>query len=123
MKFILLVLLTALWVLFLNPFIPYWGVMIGIALLSSVMAIKPFSGFLGGGLGMGLAWLGQSVYIGIVTGSSLPDKMAGIMEFGSGMTLVAITATLGLLLGGFSGWSGALFRKLIQQKETNIYRG
>ena len=123
MRFIFLTLLTALLVVFLNPIAPYWIVMIGIVTLGALIYPNGFGGFLGGGLGMGLTWLGQSVYLSITTGSSLPDQMGDLMGLGSGMTLVAVTGVVGFLLGGFSGLSGVLFRNLLQKEPQNVYKG
>jgi hypothetical protein len=123
MRFIAITILTILIVVFLNPVAPYWMVMIGIFLVATL--IKPTGGgaFFGGALGMGLAWIGQSIYIGLVTASPLPDRMGELMGMGSGMTLVAITGVLGFLLGGLSAWSGTLFRKLFKKTPENVYKG
>lgn len=123
MRFILFTIFTALLVVFANPYIPYWGVMSCIAVLSAIIFPKPFGAFMGGGLGMGLAWLGQSLYIGITTSSTLPDQMSQIMGLSSGMSLVALTGALGFLLGAFSGWTGSLFRKMTMPRPKNIYKG
>ncbi|MBC6367450.1 hypothetical protein [Algoriphagus sp. AK58] len=123
MRFIFLTVLTALLVVFLNPVAPFWAVMIGIGLISALLYPNGIGGFMGGGLGMGLTWLGQSIYLGIVTSSPLPDRMGELMGMGTGMTLIGITGVLGFFLGGFSGWTGVLFRKVLQKEPKNIYRG
>ena len=123
MRFILLSVLTALLVVFLNPLVPFWVVMIGILLISALLHPDGVEGFFGGGLGMGLVWLGQSVYIGIMTSSNLPQKMAELMGLDSGVYLIGITSFLGFLLGGFSGLSGVLLRRMLQKTPTDIYRG
>lgn len=123
MRFIFLTILTAIIVVFLNPITPFWVVMIVIGAISSLIYPNGLGGFLGGGLGMGLTWLGQSMYLGITTGSSLPDQMGELMGVGSGMTLVAITGLVGFLLGAFSGWSGVLFRNMLQRTPQNVYKG
>lgn len=123
MRFIFLTLITAILVVFLNPVAPFWVVMIGIGVLSALIYPNGIGGFLGGGLGMGLTWLGQSIYLGITTASPLPDRMGELMGMGSGMTLIAITGVVGFLLGAFSGWTGVLFRNLLQKAPKNVYRG
>ena len=123
MRFIFLTVMIAILVVFLNPVAPFWAVMIGIGLLSALIYPNGIGGFMGGGLGMGLTWLGQSIYLGITTASSLPDRMGELMGLGSGMTLVAVTGILGFILGGFSGWTGVLFRNMLQKKPKNVYRG
>lgn len=123
MRFIFLVMMTVLLVVFLNPVLPFWLIMILIGALAGLIGLKGAESFLAGGLGMGLAWLGQSLYISVGTGSPLPNRMGELMGLGSGMTLVGITAVLGFLLGGFSAMTGSLFRNLLKRKPDNLYRG
>lgn len=121
MKFILFTFVTALLVIVFNPFLPFWAVMIFIALLAALVGNKGTGAFFAGGIGMSLAWLGQSIYISIVSGSQLPEKMSELMGVGSDMALFAATGLLGFLLGAFSALSGSLFRKLFKRMPTNIY--
>lgn len=123
MRFIFLIILTAIVVVFLNPIAPFWLVMIGIAVLSALVYPNGMGGFFGGGLGMGLTWLGQSIYLGITSASSLPDRMGELMDLGSGVTLLAITGIIGFILGSFSGLTGVLFRELVQKTPKNVYKG
>lgn len=123
MRFILFVFLTALIVLLSSPFIPYWGVMTVVFLAAVVAGQNGAGAFFAGGLGMGLTWLAYCIYIGVMTGSDLPERIAGIMSLGGETYLLGVTGILGFLLGAFSAWSGSLFRKLLQRKPDNIYRG
>ncbi|MFC5624659.1 hypothetical protein [Algoriphagus winogradskyi] len=123
MKFILFTFLTAVLVLIFNPFLPYWSVMIIIAIFAALIDNGGVAAFFAGGLGMGLAWLGQSIYISTFSGSSLPDKMGELMGFGSEMPLLALTGILGFLLGAFSALTGSLLRNLFKRKPDNIYGG
>jgi hypothetical protein len=123
MRFILFILITIGIVVFLNPIFPYWVIMLLIGSGSALLGLSGFQGFLAGGLGMGLAWLGQAIFISTSTGSSLPNKIGELMGLGSGMTVVGVTAISGLLLGGFSGLTGSLFRNLFRRKPDDLYRG
>lgn len=123
MKFILLSLVNILLVVFLGPFVPFWGLMMGIGLLSFLIGPKGVGAFLGGALGMGLGWVGISTYLGLTSASALPDQMGELMGLGSGMALLGLVGVLGFLLGGFSGLTGVLFRNLLRPTERNIYRG
>ena len=123
MRFIFLTILTAILVVFLNAAAPYWVVMIGIGIISALIYPNGIGGFIGGGLGMGLTWLGQSIYLAITTSSPLPDRMGELMVLGSGMTLVAITGVVGFFLGAFSGYTGVLFRNMLQKSPENVYKG
>jgi hypothetical protein len=122
MRFIFLTITTAILVVLLNAVAPFWAVMMGVSVISALIAPSGIGGFMGGGLGMGLTWLGQCIYLDIVSNSSLPDKMGDLMGLGSGMTLVALTGVIGFLLGAFSGWTGILFRKmLVKNPEIFIF--
>lgn len=121
MKFLLFTLLSALLVVFLNIVVPYWVVMIALAVLAVLIRPSVWGGFFGGGLGMGLAWLGRTVYISAVTSSTLPDKMGALMGLGSGLSLMVLTAVLGFILGGFSGLLGVMFRNLVHSKRSDVY--
>jgi hypothetical protein len=123
MKFLLFTLLSALVVVFLNIVAPYWAVMIALTVLAGIIRPSTWGGFFGGGLGMGLVWLGQTVYISAVTSSTLPDKMGALMGLGSGLNLMLLTAVLGFILGGFSGLLGVMVRNLVQKKRTDVYLG
>jgi len=123
MKFIGLTFLVVLVVGIINPFFPFWMVMICIAVVSAFVGLPAFVSFLGGALGMGLVWVGQSFYLSIYSGSDLPQKMAELIGVGSGMTLVAITGVLGFLIGGLSAWTGSALRKVFTPTPDNIYRG
>jgi hypothetical protein len=123
MKFLLFTLLSALVVVFLNIVAPYWAVMIALTVLAGIIRPSGWGGFFGGGLGMGLVWLGQTVYISAVTSSTLPDKMGALMGLGSGLNLMLLTAVLGFILGGFSGLLGVMFRNLVQKNLRDVYLG
>jgi len=123
MKFLLFTLLSALVVVFLNIVAPYWVVMIALTVLAGIIRPSGWGGFFGGGLGMGLVWLGQTVYISAVTSSTLPDKMGALMGLGSGLNLMLLTAVLGFILGGFSGLLGVMFRNLVQKNRRDVYLG
>lgn len=123
MRFILLTVLTALLVVFLNPVAPYWVVMVGILVISALLNPNSLGGFMGGGLGMGLTWLGQIIYMGIINASALPDKIGELMGLGSGIAVIAITGILGFSLGSFSALSGVLLRRILQKTPTDVYKG
>ncbi|GAA0880927.1 hypothetical protein GCM10009119_38970 [Algoriphagus jejuensis] len=123
MRFIFLTIVIAILVVFLNAVAPFWIVMIGVATLSALIFPNGIGGFMAGGLGMGLTWLGQCIYLGIMTDSHLPDMMGELMGIGSGVTLVAVTGAIGFFLGGFSAYTGVLFRNMLQKTPQNVYRG
>ena len=125
MKFTLYFLLTTLVVVFVNSVFPFWAAMICIALLTGVFRPSKWGGIGGGGLAMGVAWLGQLLFIGTMTSSTLPDKMGEVMGLGagSGYILLGITGLLGVIVGAGSAWVGVAFRAMLYIKPTEIYLG
>ncbi|WP_297337049.1 hypothetical protein [Algoriphagus sp.] len=123
MKFLGFFILVILLVLLANPWLPYWGVMILLGVLSFWKNSSSSISFFAAGLGMGIAWIGVGLFISISTGSDLADNMAEIFGVGSGIAMLVLTGVLGFLLGSFSGLSGSLLRKLIQRERKDIYRG
>ncbi len=123
LKFILVFLVSILLVFFAGPFLPFWGLMIGVALIGFAVGGHAGAAFLGGALAFGIAWLAISLTVSIKTGSDLPDKMAILFGVPNSSLLWIITALLGFVIGGFSAITGNLLRKLYIKKEYGIYRG
>lgn len=123
MKSIFFFLGLAVLAVFLNPLLAFWMMMILVALLTALSGLKPLSGFLTGGLAVGIVWFGKSIYWMLTTGSPLADRMGELMGIGTGITLAMMIAVLGFLIGGFSGLTGSTFRKLFKNRSKNIYRG
>lgn len=123
MKFFGFLILTALLVVFVGPFVPYWILMVGIFFLALVLKPGNLVAFFGGGFGFALSWVGLSLYLTIDTGSDLGGKMAAILSVQSSTVLLIVTGIVGFLLGAFSSLSGSMLRKLFKKKPDNIYGG
>lgn len=123
MKFFGFLVLTILVVVFVNPFVPYWVVMISLSILAILLNPGNSASFWGGGFGMALSWVGLSMFLTIQSGSDLPDKIAQILGAPSGTVLVAVTGVIGFLLGSLASLSGNLLRNVLKKQPNNIYRG
>jgi hypothetical protein len=123
MKFIAFFFVSILIVVFINPIVPFWVIMILIALAAALLGAKGVDAFFAGGLAMGLAWLGQTIYISITSASQLSDSMSELMGLGTGMVMHILTGVLGFLLGSFSAWTGSLLRNVFKRRPNNIYKG
>lgn len=123
MKFFGFLVLTILVVVFVNPFVPYWVVMISLSILAILLNPGNSASFWGGGFGMALSWVGLSMFLTIQSGSDLPDKIAQILGAPSGTVLVAVTGVIGFLLGSLASLSGNLLRNMLKKQPNNIYRG
>jgi hypothetical protein len=114
-KFLLLFLLVAAVVVIIGPLAPYWFLMICVAILSFVVGAGNFSSMMSAGFSFGLTWLILSLYISIKTESDMPKRMAELMGIGNDNLLWFGTSILGLVIGLFSGLTGAMFRKLFKR--------
>jgi hypothetical protein len=123
LKFILLIVISSCLVFFLGPYIPFWGLMLGVALTSFFVGGSAGYSFFGGALAFGLIWMGVSYWIWSQTGSELPEKMAVLMGLKDSSYLWLATSVIGFVIGGFSALTGNLARRFFAKKEDGIYRG
>lgn len=121
-KFVIVFLLTALLVGIVGKIVPFWGLMMLVSLLCFSLGIGPTKSFFAAGFGFGLTWLLLSIWISIDSESELPKKVADLMGLKNDNLLWFGTGLLGFLLGGFSGLTGGLFRKILERRETNTYK-
>jgi len=117
-KFLGLFILVSLLVVLVGPYVPYWVLMIGVALASFLIGSGNFSSFLSCGLSFGLTWLVLSLYISIITDSELPQRMSKLMGLENESLILIGTGVLGFIVGSFSGLTGAMFRSLFQRKNS-----
>jgi len=113
---------VALVVFILGAYLPYWPLMILVAIISFFIGAKPVTSFLSSGLAFGLTWVLLAIYISIQTNSELPSQMATLMGVKNDNLLWFATGVLGLLLGGFSGLTGSLLKRLFEKKYEGVYR-
>lgn len=115
-KSLLIFVLVSLLVLLIGPYAPYWILMIVVATVSFLVGADKISSFVRSGLGFGLTWMALSLFISIKTDSELPKRMAELMGLENDNLLLFGTALLGFLIGGFSGLTGSMLRKLFERK-------
>lgn len=115
MKFIILFIASGLLALALGPFLPFWVLMLSTAAIAALVGGKRFYSFLAGAMGWGTVWLWVPLRIVQATGSELPEKIAGIMGVPDENYLIATTALIGFLVGGFGALTGNLFGKLFEK--------
>jgi hypothetical protein len=121
-RFLMIFLIVALVVFILGAYLPYWPLMIMVSIVSFLFGAKPVTAFFASGLAFGLTWVLLAIYISIQTNSGLPIQMASLMGVKTDNLLWFATGILGLLLGGFSGLTGSLFKKLFEKKYEGMYR-
>ncbi|MCR9015458.1 hypothetical protein [Aquiflexum gelatinilyticum] len=115
-KSLLLFVFVSILVLVAGPYMPYWVLMIGVAVVSFFIEAGKMPTFISAGLSFGLTWLALTVYISIRTNSVLPKRMAELMGLDNDNLLFLGTGILGFLIGGFGGLVGTMVKKLLDRK-------
>jgi energy-coupling factor transporter transmembrane protein EcfT len=121
-RFLLTFLLVSLAVFILGVFLPYWALMILVSILVFFIGARPGTAFLSSGLAFGLTWFLMAIYISMQTGSELPFQVATLMGIKNDNLLWFGTGILGMILGGFSGLTGSLFKRLFEKNYEGVYR-
>ena len=118
MRFLLLFIASGLGTWLLGPLLPYWGIMLIIAVFSSLVGGNGLTAFLSGALGMGGVWLVVSLLITLHDTTGFPLKIAEIMGFEHSLSLVGLTFALGFLIGGLGALTGNRFRRLLEKDRS-----
>ena len=121
-KFLGLFVLVALIVFFIGVIVPFWGLMILVVLAAFLVNPSTGKSFFASGFSFGLVWLSLSIWITYSTGSDLSLKMAELMGLSNDNLLWFATGLIGFIIGGFSGWTGSLFRRVLEKRDKGIYK-
>ncbi len=122
-KFLAVLILTMVLVIFLGMALPYWALMLFVAAMAFVLRFRPLIAFFGCGLGFGLAWTCISYVILVKTGSLLPAQMAALMGLPNEFMIFLATGFMGFAIGSFSGLTGSLLKNLLHKKrDVYVYR-
>lgn len=116
MKFLILLALSIVVWLVLGYLIPYWGIMVAIAVLAAYINLGPLPSFLATGVGVAGVWLFLPLYWWMTTETDLPFRMAEIMGLHNSAYLLGITGIIGFFLGAFSGLTGSLLRQIFTRE-------
>lgn len=115
MKFITAILLTVLLgylVYLFNDVLPWWGIAIAGLIAGVSVPQKPFHSWLGGFFGTAILWSLLAWWIDKENAGILSARMAQVLPFNANTGLMlAVTAFVGGLVGGFGALTGAFLRK------------
>jgi len=112
MKFIVVLLLTALLGYTAPLYLSWWSFAITSFIIALFVRQRPFAAFVAGFLGMFVLWGMMVMIIDNANEHILSHKIAQILPLnGSSVMLIFITALIGGLVSGFSALSGSLARK------------
>lgn len=96
----------------LQFWLPWWSLIFPAIAVSYIFGRGSGSSFIAGFLGIGLLWLGLSLYIDWSTGSALSQKIAQLFPGQSVLLLRLITVLVGGLTGGVASVTGYSIKSL-----------
>lgn len=111
----LLALLIALTAWLLTSFLPWWSVLLPGLFWGALLGSSGRSAFGWGFAGIGILWLLQTLYVHIANNGILTGRIADMFSLPSPLLLVLLTAVIGGIIGGCSGLTGYLVRKVIKR--------
>lgn len=121
-RFLVLFFLVGVSIYFIGPYMPYWGLMILVVIISFLFGASPVTSFFSSGFSFGLVWLLLSIWISVDTLSSLPKSMSELMGLSNDNLLWFFTGLVGFIIGSFSGLTGAMFKRIFQRKDSGLYK-
>ena len=112
MKFIVVVVLTALLGYAAPLYFTWWSFAVCSFIVALFIQQKPFVAFVATFLGLFLLWGIMAIIIDNANDHLLSQKIATLLPLqGSSMLLIIVTALIGGLVSGFAGLTGSLVRK------------
>jgi hypothetical protein len=112
MKFIVVVLLTALLGYAAPLYFPWWSFAVTSFIVALFVHQRALAGFVATFLGLFLLWVVMALLIDSRNDHLLSQKIATLLPLnGSSFLLICLTAFIGGLISGFAGLSGSLVRK------------
>lgn len=121
MKFIIRIIVIALFSHLALLFLPWWSIVIVAFTVGALLTSNSINAFIAGILGVGLLWFGMALYINFSLDSLLPERVAALFQIESPILLAAITGLLGGIIGGLAALSGSYFRKLFEKDSKYKY--
>ena len=100
----------------LSLLMTWWSVAIAAFVVALLAKLSPINAFLTGFLAVAILWAGYAFYLDTQNSAMLSSQIASLFSLSEPMLLVAITALLGGLVGGFGALTAAYFRKMLVGK-------
>lgn len=118
MKFILKILLIALFTYLIQLVLPWWGSAIAAFVGSIFIDTKGFSSYMAGFIAVFLLWSIKAYYIDVANEQILSHKVAMLFSV-TPTLLIAITGVIGGVVGAFAALTGTSFVRLFQKSKIN----
>lgn len=111
MRFIVSILLIALFSFIAGLYLPWWSIAIVAFLVALLLPQSIGRSFLAGFIGIFLLWAVLAFWIDQQNNHVLSQKIAQLFKLGNAsLLLVLITAFIGAFVGGFAAMSGSSLR-------------
>jgi hypothetical protein len=92
-------------------YFPWWSIAIVAFIVSAIIQQKPWLAFLSGFIALFLLWGGLSFWISTNNDNILAHRVSLlILKTESAFALIAVTALIGALVGGFGALTGSFIR-------------
>ena len=111
MRLIVTILSIAIIAWIAEYFFPWWIAALIAFIMTFSIELKPGRAFLAGFLGIMLLWLCVSLWKDIPNEHILSARMAVLFKLPNYGLFILVVALIGGIVGGLSGWSGALVRR------------
>jgi hypothetical protein len=123
MKFIVKLILIAVFSYFAQLYYPWWSVVVASFFVGIIAPGKGLNAFMSGFIGVGLLWFTYAAIIDMETNSILTEKVANIFSLPNSFYVLIITGVIGGIAAGFGALSGNYFRAMFTRRRTgNYYR-
>jgi hypothetical protein len=116
MRFITVIIITAISALLFHQFLPWWGITLAGVLAGVVLEIKPAAGFFAAFFGGLLVWGGMALWINAgnegIMAARIGELFGGIGTIG----ILMVTALFGGVLAGVGGLAGQFLRQIVRSE-------
>lgn len=123
MKFIIQVILTAAIAYFAEMNFPWWSAVIAAFIIGVIIPTTGWKSFWGGFWGIGLLWVGVSLYIESESLPILTERVGSLFQLPHVFFLFLITFLVGGAAGGFGALTGNSLRGIFDNRNKGYYRG
>lgn len=115
LKFFIAIFLTGLLAVALGLIMPYWSVAVAGFVVALAVRLRPGYAFLGGFLGIFLAWMIIAFVRDGANEGILSHRIALILPLGgSSFVLILLSALIGAVLGGFGALTGSYLARSLR---------